>query len=533
LPSYWSPFEKEHAVTETRAVVSRFVRNELTLDRLLLCLLALALLVALAVLWIGLFQTLLDQFSFRQTQTALTSYWLMHGGPIFAYETPVAGFPWSIPYEFPLYQLIAAALSSTGVPLEAAGRIVSFVFFVGCLWPMHVLFRALRLDAFAFFCVAIPFLLCPLYLFWGRTFMVETCALFFSFLWLAYLARFLAEPKAAFAAIAAVAGSLGVLAKSTTFPGFAVLGGLLFLTECYAAWTARAVAARARPILLALLVIAIPFVIGGAWTVYSDAVKARNELGVHLTSTGLAKWNFGTLDQRLGVTLWRDIIWKRTLADSFGYAVIPALALIAASLIRRRYAFAAFAAVLAFLIPFLVFTNLHMVHSYYQTANVVFIVAAAGLGIAGVMSAGYAAIALVALAIVVAGQLLYFRSAYAILLTHDFSGDQVFKIANAARAATPPGAGLIVIGDDWSSLVPYYAQRKSFVIPNWIPLASWQRILAAPQSFLDDARPGGVVYCADLAPTDPERKTLIDAFIAGRAVLGEAGHCRLLAPDKN
>jgi hypothetical protein len=510
----------------------RFALREGILVPALFGLLLLAFLVALAVLCIGVFQPLLDQYFFRQTQTALTSYWLMRGGPIFAYETPVAGFPWSIPYEFPLYQLIAAALSSTGMPLDAAGRIVSFVFFVGCLWPMRVLFRALRFDAFAFPCVAILFLLCPLYLYWGRTFMVETCALFFSFLWLAYLARFFAEPKAAFAAIAAVAGSLGVLAKATTFPAFAVLGGLLFLKECYAAWTTRAVAERARPILLALLVIAIPFLIGGAWTVYSDAVKAKNELGVHLTSTGLAQWNFGTLDQRLGATLWKEVIWNRTLTNSFGYAVIPALVLIAASLLRRRYAYAALAAVLAFLVPFLVFTNLHIVHSYYQTANVVFIVAAAGLGIASVMSAGYGAIALVALAIVVAAQLLYFRSTYAVYLTHDFSGEQLFRIANLARSQTQPGASLIVIGDDWSSLVPYYAQRKSFVIPNWIPLASWQRILAAPQSFLDGAPLGGVVHCLDKSPTDPERKDLIDAFVAGRAVLGEAGPCRLLAPAK-
>src|SRR5262249_25107346 len=148
-------------------------------------------------------------------------------------------------------------------------------------------------------------------------------------------------------------------------------------------------------------------------------------------------------------------------ADSFGYSVIPALVLIAASLLRRRYAYATLAAVVAFLVPFLVFTNLHLIHNYYQTANVVFIVAATALGIAGIMSTRYAAIAVLALAIIVAGQLLYFRSAYAVLLTRDFSGDPAFQIANAARSATPPGSGLIVIGHSWSSLVPYYAQRKS------------------------------------------------------------------------
>jgi hypothetical protein len=119
-----------------------------------------------------------------------------------------------------------------------------------------------------------------------------------------------------------------------------------------------------------------------------------------------------------------------------------------------------------------------------------------------------------------------------LLLPHDFSGDEVYRIAKNARAATPADSSLIVIGHDWSSLVPYYAQRKSFVVPNWIPFTSWQRILGAPQSFLGEARLGGVVFCAVLAPTGPERKTLIDAFISGRPVVGETGQCRLLAPHK-
>jgi hypothetical protein len=86
-----------------------------------------------------------------------------------------------------VYQIIVAILSASGVPLDAAGRIVSFGFFVGCLWPMRVLFRLMRLDDITFPCVAILFWLSPLYLFWSRMFMIETRALFFSLCGLAYL----------------------------------------------------------------------------------------------------------------------------------------------------------------------------------------------------------------------------------------------------------------------------------------------------------------------------------------------------------
>src|SRR5690349_3116714 len=64
--------------------------------------------------------------NFRQTQTAITSYYMIRGGPFLKYETPVFGVPWSIPFEFPLYQWIVAKASvSFDLSLESAGRAVS------------------------------------------------------------------------------------------------------------------------------------------------------------------------------------------------------------------------------------------------------------------------------------------------------------------------------------------------------------------------------------------------------------------------
>ena len=471
---------------EAMSVDTRPAPRERWLQRVLLGMLILAFLYGLAVLCLGLFQPLLDQHAFRQTQTALTAYWLVRGGPIFAYETPVAGFPWSIPFEFPLYQMIVALFSLSGVPLEAAGRVVSFIFFVGCLWPMHVLFRALRHDSTAFLCVAILFLLSPIYVFWSRTFMIETCAVFFSLCWLAYLARYVREPKPVFMAVATVAGVLGILAKATTFPAFAVLGGIIFLKESYTTWRDRLPAGRVRSLLLAAVALVVPFLIGVLWTVYSDRVKADNELGMLLTSRALAALTLGTWDQRISPALWRDAIFDRTLTNTFGYAAVPAVALIGATLLRRDYAYPALAAVLAFLVPFFVFTNLHVVHSYYQTANAIFIIAAVGLGLAATISVRQIGIALIFLAVIQTAQLSYFRSAYAVFLTQDFSVAREFRIANIAKSATAPDAGLIVIGDDWSSVIPYYAQRKSFALPNWAPVSVWQQTLATPQRFLGD-----------------------------------------------
>jgi hypothetical protein len=113
------------------------------------------------------------------------------------------------------------------------------------------------------------------------------------------------------------------------------------------------------------------------------------------------------------------------------------------------------AAMRAFLVPFIAFTNLHIAHSYYQTANAIFIIAAAGLGVASVMGAGRGRIGLILLVLIGAGQLVYVKSAYAGLLTTDLTTRADFRVAQMARTQTPPGTSLLVIGRDWSATVTY------------------------------------------------------------------------------
>src|SRR5450759_1816213 len=114
-------------------------------------LLILSAFLSLFVLIAGCHIPLLDQHSFRQTQTAISTYWLLHGGNWLAYETPVLGSPWAIPFEFPLYQWIVALTSSIlPISLDNVGRIVSYIFQVCCLAPLYVLFRTYNLSRQAF-----------------------------------------------------------------------------------------------------------------------------------------------------------------------------------------------------------------------------------------------------------------------------------------------------------------------------------------------------------------------------------------------
>ena len=232
-----------------------------------------------------------------------------------------------------------------------------------------------------------------------------------------------------------------------------MVGGIVFLRECYGAWRDHFPFGKVKPLLFASFTIAVPFVIEALWTAYSDSVRAHNQIGMLLTSRALMQWNFGTWDQRISSQLWQSTILDRTLSNTFGYAAIPAIVLIGTTLRDRDYMYPALAAVLAFFVPFFVFTNLHIVHTYYQASNAIFIIAAVGLGLAAVFRA-HVGIAFTFLALILVGQLIYFRSNYNSYLTRDFSNEREIQILTIAKSMTGPTQSLIVIGDDWSSAIP-------------------------------------------------------------------------------
>jgi hypothetical protein len=128
---------------------------------------------------------LFDHFGFRQNQTAMTAQWFDVKNPIrglFFYETPEFGAPWMVPFEFPLYQGVVAILSHrSGFSLTTTGRLVSGLFFLAALIPLWFLVREMRLGLRFFFFSVVLLLFSPLYLYWSRTFMIESTAVFLAF----------------------------------------------------------------------------------------------------------------------------------------------------------------------------------------------------------------------------------------------------------------------------------------------------------------------------------------------------------------
>jgi hypothetical protein len=130
---------------------------------------------------------------------------------------------------------------------------------------------------------------------------------------------------------------------------------------------------------------------------------------------------------------------------------------------------------------------------------------------------------------VVTGQVLFFKKNFESYILKDYAQSPLLNAAQIVRHQTPSGSSILVFGDDWSSAVPYYAERKALAIPEWAPPALIDRVIADPQSFLGNRPLGAIVLCRDRLLAYKDRAGAIERFAVGRAVIGEFGGCKVLA----
>ncbi len=412
---------------------------------------------------------ILERHAFRQTQTALTAQVFLEHGFRLAYETPVLGEPWSIPLEFPLYQALVALLTFiTGASITAVGRLASLAFTLACCIPIHATLTRLGISRHAKYMALAMFLTSPTYLFWSGTFMVESTALFFALCFLYFAVR-ISEGRPIWRDFAgcSVFLTLGLLQKVTTvLPMLPVAGVVILSRNWHAGRPFRFWAA-------AVASMGVPLVIGWGWVAWTDAIKAQHPLAVTLTSQALAGWNYGRLDQRLSFFFW-DSVFKRMLWPTPGMLLALGVVGMALFRIERQLLRVQLGLLSLFLLPLLIFANVHFVHDYYQMANAVFWSLAVGLSVAVVMErsrpARYPWRPILAGAILVLN-VDGFNEEYDIYKFNRIGDDhRTLQLAAFVRRETPPELPVLWIGDDWTSEYAFYAGRRSLTLPRWYDL---------------------------------------------------------------
>ncbi|MEO6993192.1 MAG: hypothetical protein ABI273_06165, partial [Lacunisphaera sp.] len=179
--------------------------------------------------------SLRDGHEFRQYQTALTAYYFQKDGLRLDYETPVLGPPWSIPFEFPVYQAVVAKLSNlSGLPLEQAGRLTSILFFYATLPALWLLLRHRLTDPSERLLALTPVLLCPVLLFYSRTFMIESTALCLTVWFAVFFELIVSRVRAGNLLAVWLFGTLAALTKITTFAAFWIFLAVLVVERILA-----------------------------------------------------------------------------------------------------------------------------------------------------------------------------------------------------------------------------------------------------------------------------------------------------------
>lgn len=402
---------------------------------------------------------------FRQAQTALSALFIQRDNDFsLAYPTPVLGKPWSVPMEFPLYQWTAVIVSNTtGISLTSAGRTVSAVCFYLALPAFYLLFRRLGLNTTQRL-VALGFMLtCPLYIFYARSFMIETMALMFGAWYLVALIRTIEQRSFWWLSACILTGTGASLVKVTTFILFlipAFCWSLLWL------WRARPSENPGWRRLLQTLgwlasAHALPFFAAHWWVDFSDAVKMQNPSGEALTSFNLVGWNFG-VGQRFAPEIWLAH-WNIFFHDLIS-PVTAVLCLLAAFFIGRRWLLLSLGFLGLFFVVQVVFPVLYAWHDYYYVANAFALMAAVAAILLGLLEAKivprFAATA--AIVVALSCQILLWHRVH--FEQQRFAGVGGEPIQAVIKTLTEPDEAVIVAGQDWNSMTPYYSQRRTLML---------------------------------------------------------------------
>lgn len=424
---------------------------------------------------------LLDMHSFRQTQTAISSYYMTEdSGMFFNYITPVLGKPWQAPIEAPIYQWIVARWHNIiGMGLDQSGKLVSIVFWFACIWPVWRLLMLLGFSLPQRCIVGTLLYASPLYLYWSRAFMMETTGQFLSLGMVACIVAGYKLRNRQWLLAAFVFGLGAALCKISTWAIAVGVAGLLILfLEGLPKWRDW------RWIVGSGIVAVLPILPGKFWLNYGDAIKMKNpfvrELFV-MSSPSLHRWLYGTLEQKLDPATWLHI-WRH-ITDQLlvpfpliGPFLMPLILVAGAIASPKRIPL-----ILIFLAGFasgpLIFTNLYFEHSYYWCANGIWLLLAVGVALAGISEfkpeqhwPKITAITLAA-AIAVSGFTTWFRN-YLPILKSLPTYEQLAEVwIKPVQKVVPPERTLLIVGNDWNPNSLYYAERKGIAFPTaaWIP----------------------------------------------------------------
>lgn len=416
---------------------------------------------------------------FRQTQTAISAFFIQreHNFSL-AYPTPVLGKPWAIPMEFPLYQWTVVWVSNAlKLPLTQSGRAVSLGCFYFSLPALYLLLGRIGLTRPRRLLVLGLVLTCPLYIFYARAFLIETMALMSGAWFLVGYVEAVEKRSVPWLLLAAASGAACGLVKVTTLLFFLMPGFLWTLWWFWSDWH-QPKDTRIRILLQRVwwcaLAVAIPCVLSVWWVHYSDRIKSLSAAGNFLQSSTMSPYNFG-VGARFSPAIWKQHMEVLFLDITSVKTLVGCIVL--ALLFARRWWRLIGALVFLFFAVQVVFPILYAWHEYYYVPNAFTLLMAFGLAICGVFESRLPRAAAWTLALAVYGLQMtgYVRDFYPSQRQISGGGN---NLTLALKSVMAPDEVMVIAGDDWSSMTPYYAQRRALMIRRNLE-HTWNEIIPA------------------------------------------------------
>jgi len=357
--------------------------------------------------------------------------------------------------------------------------LVSILFFYLSLLMIFLILRSLSIEREYCYISIVLMLCCPTYIFWSRTFMIESLANFLSLTYLLFFIKFYKNRNISLFFWGALFGGLAAAVKITTFivatiPIIGILSyNWLNLLHGFLRKKSNDLSLnRFRNEFKYAVLLVVPYLLGLIWTKFADFHKSLNPLARDfITSTHLVQWNFGTWSQKFSIDCWEKILIHDVI-QGIGYPiifVIPFLVLITNS----YYIWLVMLSLISYLSGPIIFTNLYYIHSYYSYANNLFLVFAISLTIIALIKNNkmkkFALYGLMPFCII--------TMIYSYLSNYYMDQRQAKGISRPPvecfliRAVTAPEDVILIYGEDWNPTIPFYAERRAIMNRSNLPLS--------------------------------------------------------------